>query len=515
VRFASTLISCLLLMCSVGVTHADKRVALVIGNSAYRNAPALVNPRNDAQDIGQSLRDLGFFTIIATDLDRTGMNDALDRFSRVVGGAEIALVYYSGHGMQFSGKNFLLPVEARLESGEDVNRFRLMPVEDVFDVLQGAPGARVVILDACRNNPVEDDLKRRLASVPGANRDASLTRGFSRVAANGLIVAYATQANDVASDGTERNSPFAAALLHHLGTPDLDLRQMLFKVQDEVDRLTRGKQRPELSISLVGEYKLKPASGAPANKEVGAAPPVDAAAYASADEIVWNALKNTNDLAALNRFIAQYPGSPRLGEARMRVAALKQAEPRVALATPPSGTSDVRRFDGTWLGTIACPPVEKGNVGGYTYQFIGEVKDGIFHAQRGEVGKPDSVTYDGKIKPDGSALISTKLLTGPPATTLGHVPSGTPGGFVLTARFQESSGSGVRTDGRICNFRFVRDTAAHLEALTTVTETAEGKALKAEPAKGDITKDPNGVSRAVSASPHPAADRRTRPRARP
>jgi Caspase domain len=101
-----------------------------------------VNPGNDAQDIGKSLRDLGFATIVATDLDRAGMNDALDRFSRMVGGAEIALVYYSGHGMQFAGKNFLLPVEVRLENAEDVNRFRLMPVDDVFDVLQGAPGAR-------------------------------------------------------------------------------------------------------------------------------------------------------------------------------------------------------------------------------------------------------------------------------------------------------------------------------------------------------------------------------------
>src|SRR3984893_13619204 len=263
-------------MYSVGIAHADKRVALVIGNGAYRNAPALVNPSNDAQDIDKSLRELGFSTIVATDLDRAGMNDVLDRFSRMVGGAEIALVYYSGHGMQFAGKNFLLPVEARLESAEDVNRFRLLPLHDVFDVLQGPAGARIVLLDACRNNPVEDDLKRRLASIPGANRDAFLTRGFSRVMTNGLIVPDATKANDVASDGTGGNSPFAAALLHNLGTPDLDLRQMLFNVQDEVDRLTGGKQRPELSISLVGQYKLKPATGAPANKEVVAAPQVAA-----------------------------------------------------------------------------------------------------------------------------------------------------------------------------------------------------------------------------------------------
>ncbi len=237
---------------------AEKRVALVIGNAAYRTIPALTNPANDAEDVGRELRQLGFEAIVATDLDRSGMNNALDRFSRLVVDADIAFVYYSGHGMQFAGKNYLLPVDARLTSADDVNKFRLTPLDDVLEVLQAARGARVVVLDACRNNPVEEDLKRRLASLPGANRDAFLVRGLGRVSAgNGLIVAYSTQANDVAADGIARNSPFTSAFLHHVGAPDVDLRQMLFRVQDEVDRTTRGRQRPELSISLVGEFKLQ------------------------------------------------------------------------------------------------------------------------------------------------------------------------------------------------------------------------------------------------------------------
>jgi uncharacterized caspase-like protein len=320
VRFTSAVIGCLLLTYSVCAAQAEKRVALVIGNSAYQNAPVLMNPKNDAQDVGKSLRDLGFFTIVATDLDRAGMNDALDRFSRTLGGAEIALVYYSGHGMQFAGKNFLLPVEARLQSADDVNRFRLMPLDDVFDVLQGAQWARIVILDACRNNPVEDDIKRRLASIPGANRDAFLTRGLSRVAANGLIVAYATQANDVASDGAGRNSPFAAAFLHNLGMPDLDVRQMLFNVQDEVDRMTGGRQRPELSISMVGQYKLKPASSATANKEVGPAPPVDAAGQA------WAVTRDTTSQAVLEDFIRQFGSSVYGSMASARLEELKKTQ---------------------------------------------------------------------------------------------------------------------------------------------------------------------------------------------
>jgi uncharacterized caspase-like protein len=329
VRFASAVVTGLLLIYSIGVAHANKRVALVIGNSAYQNAPALINPKNDAHDIGKSLRDLGFFTIVATDLDRAGMNDALDRFSRTVGGAEIALVYYSGHGMQFAGKNFLLPVEARLENADDVNRFRMMPLDDVFDVLQGAPGARIVILDACRNNPVEDDIKRRLASLPGANRDAFVTRGLSRVAANGLIVAYATQANDVASDGIGRNSPFAAALLRHLGTSDIDVRQMFFNVQDEVDRLTAGKQRPELSISLVGQYKLKVSTNTPANKEVVPPAPVDPAADA------WAVTRDTTSRAVLEDFIRQFGSTVYGSMARARLEELKKTQ---VAALPPEQT---------------------------------------------------------------------------------------------------------------------------------------------------------------------------------
>ena len=328
-RFASAVVTGLLLIYSIGVAHANKRVALVIGNSAYQNAPALINPKNDAQDIGKSLRDLGFFTIVATDLDRAGMNDALDRFSRTVGGAEIALVYYSGHGMQFAGKNFLLPVEARLENADDVNRFRMMPLDDVFDVLQGAPGARIVILDACRNNPVEDDVKRRLASLPGANRDAFLTRGLSRVAANGLIVAYATQANDVASDGIGRNSPFAAALLRNLGTSDIDVRQMFFNVQDEVDRLTAGKQRPELSISLVGQYKLKVSTNTPANKEVVPPAPVDPAADA------WAVTRDTTSRAVLEDFIRHFGSTVYGSMARARLEELKKTQ---MAALPPEQT---------------------------------------------------------------------------------------------------------------------------------------------------------------------------------
>jgi formylglycine-generating enzyme required for sulfatase activity len=331
-----------ILAASFGATPAtaDKRVALVIGNAAYRQMPRLTNPVNDAEDVGKSLRDLGFETIVATDLDRAGMNTTLGRFVRMVDGADIAIVYYAGHGMQFSGSNYLLPIDARLESAADANRFQLMPIDDLLEALRLARGARMLVLDACRNNPAEEDLKRRLASVPGANRDALSTRGLNRVSAgSGLLIAYATQANDVANDGTGRNSPFTAAFLKHVATPDVDLRQMLFNVQDEVHRATQSRQRPELSISLVGQFKLKVAAVSPAGS------PGAAGQRAGEAERAWATTKDSTSISLLEEFARRYADSFYATHARVRIEQLKNQQvavvaPSVSPVAPPgAGTT--------------------------------------------------------------------------------------------------------------------------------------------------------------------------------
>jgi Caspase domain/Cyclophilin type peptidyl-prolyl cis-trans isomerase/CLD len=230
-----------------------RRVALVIGNSSYKNMPKLTNPKNDATDVGQALKNLNFDTIVATDLDRVGMNDAISRFARKVTDADIAVVYYSGHGMQFAGRNYLLPVDAHLEGVADVNRFQLTPVDDLVDVLGASKGLQMLVLDACRNNPVEQDFKNHVASAPGGDRDAASTRGFSRIEVrSGLLVTYATAANSVASDGDGRNSPFTRAFLDNVATPDLEVRQMLYKVQSDVYSATKARQLPEISSLYVG-----------------------------------------------------------------------------------------------------------------------------------------------------------------------------------------------------------------------------------------------------------------------
>ncbi|WP_454620422.1 caspase family protein [Bradyrhizobium cenepequi] len=247
----------------LSIPNPGRRVAIVLGNSSYKFMPILTNPKNDALDVADALKNLSFETIVATDLDRAGMNAAVDQFSRILPGSEIAVVYYAGHGMQFAGKNYLLPVDANLESADDVNRFRLMPVDDIIDVLGSTDGMQLLVLDACRNNPVERAFKNKVASAAGGDRDAAQTRGFSRIEQRGgLVVTYATTANNVASDGEGRNSPFTKAFLKYIATPDLEIRQMLNRVQSDVFASSHRRQLPEVSSLYAGpDICLKPAAG--------------------------------------------------------------------------------------------------------------------------------------------------------------------------------------------------------------------------------------------------------------
>jgi hypothetical protein len=183
----------------------------------------------------------------------------------------------------------------------------------------------VVVLDACRSNPVENELKRRLASLPGADRAAVETQGLAKIKVNGLLVAYSTQSDEVASDGSGRNSPFTSAFIKYVGEPNVDIRQMFYQVQDEVDRETASKQRPELSISLIGEYKLKititpvnPGETAPPG---GSAPIIVGPSEA---ERAWGFVKDTTSQDVLEDFIRRYGDTFYGTLARERLEELKK-----------------------------------------------------------------------------------------------------------------------------------------------------------------------------------------------
>src|ERR1700686_624035 len=207
---------------------AERRVALVVGNSNYKAANiSLSNPRNDAQDISAGLTNLGFEVVTAIDASKRDMDFALQRFARLATAADSALFFYAGHAMQFQGRNFLMPTDPELEDEISV-RYQMIGMEEVRAALDRANGVKIMILEACCNNPLADRLQK-LAG--GASRSVATTRGLARIdKTQGMVVAYATAADDVAQDGQGRNSPFTAALLKRLQEPGLEIEMMFRRV---------------------------------------------------------------------------------------------------------------------------------------------------------------------------------------------------------------------------------------------------------------------------------------------
>ena len=263
------------------VVHAAGRVALVVGNSTYSAIGPLPNPGNDAADMSAALRRLGFDVTTVLHADRGALTEALRTFTRASAGADVSLVFYAGHGLEVDGVNYLVPVDARLERDTDV-RFETVELDYVLAATSGA-ALRVVILDACRNNPLARSMQRT-----GASR--SVSRGSfgnldESLLGDETLVAYAAAAGTTAADGTGRNSPYTSALLLYLEQP-LEIGLLFRRVRAQVLEATNGEQRPHEYQSLVGEhFLLRGVPGATA-VTVEAAAPEAAAPEAAAPEVV-------------------------------------------------------------------------------------------------------------------------------------------------------------------------------------------------------------------------------------
>ena len=236
-----------------GPAVAEKRVALVIGNAAYKNVPGLANPRNDAGDMTSKLKDLRFEVVIGQDLDLMGMRQSIRDFIGKLEGADVALFFYAGHGLQVGGNNYMAPVDAQLASYDDLD-FEVLPIDLVLSAMERNAKVNLVFLDACRDNPLASTLARSMGT-----RSASVGRGLAKLDTGvGSLIAFATQPGSVAFDGKGRNSPFTTALLAHLGTPGQSLTDDLIEVRRAVLEATQGKQVPWDSSSLTGPVVLNP-----------------------------------------------------------------------------------------------------------------------------------------------------------------------------------------------------------------------------------------------------------------
>lgn len=316
-----------ILFCLFTATSAlAERVALVIGNGAYTKAPTLANPVRDASAISASLERLGFTVIYGEDATYFDLRRLVQDFSRRIEGADLALFYYAGHGIQVGGANYLLPVDAELSREADLE-FAALDVDVIMTQMELAAATRIVILDACRNNPFETRLSRSM----GTARSAALGSGLAPIqTAGGAFIAFATDPGEVAYDGAGQHSPFTAALLDHIETPDIEINTMMTRVRADVFETTGQLQRPWSTSSLLGEVYLAGAPDEPEDPQL--------------EELAaWQAAEEAATADAYAAYLTAYPSGLFREIAQARVAAL-------------TAPADAPEDPGEQVAAVAPPP---------------------------------------------------------------------------------------------------------------------------------------------------------------
>lgn len=243
----------LLLVLSLSAAKADRRIALVLGNSHYQNAPALPNPVNDAQAMSDRLKGLGFEIVSGLDLTKAQTQEKIAQFAKQVRGADVALFFYAGHGLQVSGRNYLLPVDAALEDETSLD-FEAVQVDFILRQMSRETSIRLVFLDACRDNPLADVLAKETGG------DSTASSGLAEIPIEnggaGTLVAFAASPNQLAYDGSGEHSSFSAALLAHIGEANVSITEAMNRVTSDVFKATAGRQRPWINVSLTTDVVL-------------------------------------------------------------------------------------------------------------------------------------------------------------------------------------------------------------------------------------------------------------------
>lgn len=315
------LISLVVLLLFTKVSYAERKVALVMGNSNYQHVGRLSNPTHDADDIAIALEEVGFEVSKAKDLGYQKMRIALMQFSDKALGADIALIYYAGHGIELNRHNFLIPTDAELKKDIDVS-YEAMSLDLVSQAVSGAKGLRLILLDACRDNPFEKSMARTLGT-------RSIGRGLAKIEpATGTLVSYAAREGTVAADGVGRNSPYTAALIEHLSEPGLEIQFMFRKVRDSVIASTGGRQEPFTYGSLPGKQIFLNQSE-PKQKIQG--PVTSSESGGSAELVFWNSIKDKKERAYFEAYLKQYPSGLFSEVANLEIAGLGPPAAKIEL----------------------------------------------------------------------------------------------------------------------------------------------------------------------------------------
>lgn len=328
----------LLLLCLTTPALAERRVALVIGNSAYVHAPALTNPKNDAAEVAKKLAAIGYEVQLEEDLTGQAFRVALGQFSESAQNADLALVFYAGHGIELGGRNFLIPVDSAMKS-EATAQFESIALDQVLSTVREAKTLGIVMLDACRDNPFASTMTR-------TNGTRSVSRGLAPISVEGeggLLVSFAAEAGNTASDGDSGHSPYTEAFLEVLDQPDLEVGRMFRSLRAKVREKSNGKQVPVEQAQLPDhDVFITPVSGTivpnpplqPTPQPVIAGPDAESLFFEAASE---------NDAAKLSDFIARHPDHPRAADARNMINTI-QDDKMWAIVVAEASPDAMRRY---------------------------------------------------------------------------------------------------------------------------------------------------------------------------
>jgi uncharacterized caspase-like protein len=312
-----------------------RKVALVIGNSDYANTSRLANPVNDIKIIAASAKQAGFDDVtVAADLSVNDFQKATRDFRAKADGAEVAMVYFAGHGIEAQGKNWLIPTDAQLKSDLDLP-YEAINLDRLMESVSGAQ-IRMVVLDSCRNNPFGRSWRSGTRAV---------VNGLAGVDADDVLVIFAAAPGQTAADGTSGNSPFATSLAKRLPQPDLPVQLLGGAIRDDVLKATGGSQRPFVSASITGTPVYLVPRAAPT------AAPATSGDRSALEELLWKGATAENSVRAFSAYLAEFPSSKFAGQAGDNISRLLKnpaaAAPTTAIATsvpPPATAASARKF---------------------------------------------------------------------------------------------------------------------------------------------------------------------------
>jgi caspase domain-containing protein/putative peptidoglycan binding protein len=320
-RFLIAAISVATLLVSGNAALADKRVAFVVGNSAYKNVAPLPNPAVDARSMAKMLRNVGFDVVEGSNLTRDKMMEKLLDFGKRAENADVALFFYAGHGIAINGTNYLLPVDADLKSEMDVKLGAAINVDLTLEQTMGDAKVKLVFLDACRDNPFASKIRSAKAT-----RSVSVQAGLAEMkSGEGTLIAFATGPGQTALDGEAgTNSPFTRALLANIASPGVEIQQAMTRVRAQVNEETNKNQLPWGHTDLIGEVYLNPVAAKAGGPAVAPNTPAIAAGPVSEIELeFWRSVKESNKPEELNAYLTNYPNGTFKALALARIASLQ------------------------------------------------------------------------------------------------------------------------------------------------------------------------------------------------